>query len=479
MARLSLAGLALALGVGWCPAYDTLGTEQVKALRGQSDWVIVDARDSNAFNGWPLDGPDSGGRIAGAVNVSVAWVEQDGKRVRELLAARGIVGGSKQLALYGRTSAEAARLAHLLETKHGVERARLHVYQHGFAAWAGAGLPTDKLDRYEWLVPPTWLERERKANAKLRVFAVSWNKPTEYEQGHVPGACYIDTNLFETPPIWDLKPRDDLVRALLGLGITSDTPVVVYGPQPMPSFFAAAVMRHVGVKDVRVLNGGFPAWLAAGLPVEKGRNEPRPEQVFSPAATAVPDVFVGIDAARSILADPNKVLVDVRSWREFIGETPGYDDITAKGRIPGAVWGRGGSDADSMEDYRNPDGTLRDHRDLERAWRAAGITPEKTVAFYCGTGWRASEAYVAARLMGWDNVAIYDGGWYEWSADRQNPIATGAPADLPAEARPWWRGPLAYTVAPVTGFAAVAFFWLVRTRRAKRRAEVAHGEGRS
>ena len=94
-------------------------------------------------------------------------------------------------------------------------------------------------------------------------------------------------------------------------------------------------------------------------------------------------------------------------------ETPGYDDITAKGRISGAVWGKGGSSSDSMEDYRNPDGTMRDHRDIERAWRAAGVTPEKAARFHCGTGWRASEAYLAARMMGWDNVVIYDGGWYE------------------------------------------------------------------
>jgi thiosulfate/3-mercaptopyruvate sulfurtransferase len=452
------------------PAYDTLGTEEVKVKRGQPDWVIVDVRDSNSFNGWALDGGKSGGRIAGAVNVAGEWVEKDMKRVKEVLAAKEITRGDKQLLLYGRNDAEASYLAQLLETRHGVARARLHVYKDGFAAWAAAGLPTDKLERHEWLVPPSWLERERKTNPKLRVFAVSWNKVEEYEQGHVPGSFYIDTNLLETPPIWDLVPRDKLVEALLSLGITRDTPVVVYGPQPMPSFFAAAVLRHAGVKDVRVLNGGFPAWQAAGLPVEKGRNRPKLEHAFTSSPIVPRDIFVGIDEARKILADPNKVLVDVRSWKEYVGETPGYDDITAKGRIPGAVWGRGGSSADNMEDYRNPDGTMRDHRDVERAWREVGITPEKTVGFYCGTGWRASEAYLAARMMGWNNVLIYDGGWYEWSADRNNPIATGDPTVLPSDgARPWWRGPLVYTLAPVAVLTVVALVWRVRAGRVRRR----------
>lgn len=408
------------------PAYSQLNVEQVKALRGQSDWILVDVRDSNAFNGWALDGEKSGGHIAGAVNVAVEWVERDMKRVKDLLDAKEITKGGKNVLLYGRSAAEAAKMAHLLETKHGVARARLHVAKDGFGAWAAASLPVDKLKRHEWLVPPLWLEQERKANPALRVFAVSWNNLKEYAQSHIPGSYYLDTNLLETPPIWDLVPNDQLVKVLLSLGITRDTPVVVYGPQPMPSFFAAAVMRHVGVEDVRVLNGGFPAWLAAGLPVESGINKPKLALDFS---GTLPDrkVFVGIAEARKLASEPNMALVDVRSWREYIGEIPGYSDITAKGRIPGAIWGRGGSSADSMEDYRNPDGTMRAARDLERAWRAAGITPEKTAGFYCGTGWRASEAYLAARMMGWDNVVIYDGGWYEWSADKKNPISTGKP----------------------------------------------------
>ncbi|WP_249925738.1 rhodanese-like domain-containing protein, partial [Escherichia coli] len=46
-------------------------------------------------------------------------------------------------------------------------------------------------------------------------------------------------------------------------------------------------------------------------------------------------------------------------------------------------------------------------------------------SFYCGTGWRASETFMYARAMGWKNVSVYDGGWYEWSGNPQNPVATG------------------------------------------------------
>ena len=60
----------------------------------------------------------------------------------------------------------------------------------------------------------------------------------------------------------------------------------------------------------------------------------------------------------------------------------------------------------------------------------AGITPDKWVAFYCGTGWRASETWFYAYLQGWDRIAVYDGGWFEWSQDPvNNPIEIGDPEE--------------------------------------------------
>ena len=63
-------------------------------------------------------------------------------------------------------------------------------------------------------------------------------------------------------------------------------------------------------------------------------------------------------------------------------------------------------------------------------WREAGITGDRHVAFYCGTGWRASAAFLYACAMGWPRVCVFDGGWLEWSEGperRHNPIVTGDP----------------------------------------------------
>ena len=101
------------------------------------------------------------------------------------------------------------------------------------------------------------------------------------------------------------------------------------------------------------------------------------------------------------------------------------------------MWGNCGTDAYHMQHYRNVDNTMRAYPEIAANWADAGITDDKWVAFYCGTGWRASETWFYADLQGWDRIAVYDGGWLEWSSDpASNPIDVGDPtvADATLEA---------------------------------------------
>lgn len=93
--------------------------------------------------------------------------------------------------------------------------------------------------------------------------------------------------------------------------------------------------------------------------------------------------------------------------------------------IAGAVWGGAGSDKEGRQHYQNPDGTAKPLKEIEDNWKSRWISPDEKVFFYCGTGWRASEAFLYAYLLGWQEIAVYDGGWYEWSADPNNPFKTG------------------------------------------------------
>jgi len=186
-------------------------------------------------------------------------------------------------------------------------------------------------------------------------------------------------------------------------------------------------MLWAGVRDVRMLNGGLQSWTDAGFEITTEASPRRPAATFGADVPSAPELAVDLPEAKEILASSDANLVSVRSWREYIGEVSGYHYIEKKGRIPGSVFGDCGTDAYHMENYRNLDHTTREYHEVEEAWKRIGITPEKHNAFYCGTGWRGSEAFFNAWLLGWPRVSVYDGGWYEWSSDEHNPTETGVP----------------------------------------------------
>jgi len=169
----------------------------------------------------------------------------------------------------------------------------------------------------------------------------------------------------------------------------------------------------------------------AGFPLETALRAPVPVESFGAAIPLRPEVIVDIAEARQILADPDgAALVSVRSWKEHVGKVSGYNYIGPAGRIAGDVWGNCGSDAYHMQHYRNVDNTMRAYPEIVANWAEAGITPDKWVAFYCGTGWRASETWFYAYLLEWQTIAVYDGGWFEWSQDPvNNPVEVGEPRD--------------------------------------------------
>jgi molybdopterin synthase sulfurtransferase len=235
-----------------------------------------------------------------------------------------------------------------------------------------------------------------------------------------------------------------LESGLRRLGITHDTTVILYGRDTegranekwpgrragqIAATRAAMILRYAGVEDVRLLDGGYDGWVRAGHPLETIRRRPRRVSSFGVPIPLRPEVIVDIDEAKAIIANQiGAALVSVRTWREHIGAVSGYNYIGPAGRIAGDVWGNCGSDAYHMQHYRNVDNTMRAYPEIAANWAQAGISPDKHVAFYCGTGWRASETWFYAWIQGWPRVSVYDGGWFEWSKDPvNNPIEVGLP----------------------------------------------------
>jgi molybdopterin synthase sulfurtransferase len=420
-------------------------TPELRDLQQRGVAQVVDCRPVDAYNGWRLAGEPRGGHIAGARSLPVKWSTY--LDWIEIVRSKAIVP-SQPVVVYGYTDEEAESVASLFR-RAGYDD--VHVY-HGFVAeWSpDTTLAMERMPRYRHLVPAEWvndLVAMRKPpeydGDGFVVCHTHYRNHADYLEGHIPGAVSLDTLLLEAPETWNRRSPSEVRDALLGLGITADTTVVVYGrfsfpdnADPFPgssagqlaAFRCAFIMLWAGVRDVRVLNGGVQSWHDAGLELSTDPVEPRPATAFGVEVPAVPELAVDLPEARRILASPGANLVSVRSWAEYIGQVSGYNYIEKKGRIPGSVFGNCGSDAYHMENYRNLDHTTREYGEIVEAWRAAGITPDRHNAFYCGTGWRGSEAFFNAWLLGWPRVSVFDGGWYEWSSDPSNPIETGEPA---------------------------------------------------
>lgn len=252
-------------------------------------------------------------------------------------------------------------------------------------------------------------------NQKLIMIFVGFGKQSQYKDGFIPGSLYLDTNSIEDGPLWNLVSNEQLEKVINELGISHENTVIVYGNKIMAAARAAWAFMYGGIEDVRLLNGGIHAWKAHGYSIEDHPTD----------RLEIKDTFHLLQPRQNYLStrnevekdfhDQDSVVVDVRSWNEYSGQTTGYEYMKEKGHIPNAVWGYAGSDPHHMEDYEDKNGVLKNIDEIEKLWEKAGITSDKKVTFYCGTGWRASEAFFIAHILGWQHISVYDGGWMEWS----------------------------------------------------------------
>ena len=432
-------------------AQPEISTGELSSRLGEPGLSVVDVRPLSRYNGWREPGAARGGHIPGAVALPSAWLSRlDEGELQEMLDEKGISEGA-EIVVYGRP-----RDSLLRDRVAASIDAPLRTYS-GWAEWtADESLPLERLAHYEKLVHSEWLwellgggQPEAAPPGRYLLFHVNFGVPEEYVDSHLPGALYLDTNLLESPRDWNRRSPEDLEAALRALGITSDTTVILYGRDTegeanekwpgrragqIAATRAALILSYCGVEDVRLLDGGYDAWVQGGHPHRDGSALPGFRSVFGATVPVRPELIVDIEEAKQILADPDgAALVSVRTWNEHIGKISGYNYIQPAGRIAGDVWGNCGTDAYHMQHYRNLDNTMRPYPEIAANWAEVGITPDKWVAFYCGTGWRASETWFYAHLMGWPTVAVYDGGWLEWSQNPdQNPIEIGEPQEPPA-----------------------------------------------
>ena len=237
----------------------------------------------------------------------------------------------------------------------------------------------------------------------------------EFVAGHVPGAAYVDLDaeLAAPPGEGGRHPLPDpavFEAAMRRAGVSPSRPVVVYDDwSGLAAGRAWWLLRHHGHDDVRLLDGAWPAWLAAGGAVETGETTPEPGDFV-----ARPGRMPVVEAAD---VPAVAVLVDARAPERFRGEVEPIDPVA--GHIPGAV---------NLPTARNLDenGRFRPAAELREIYAAVGATADTDVAAYCGSGVTAVHDIIAMEVAG-IRAALYPGSWSEWVADPSRPVARGGP----------------------------------------------------
>jgi thiosulfate/3-mercaptopyruvate sulfurtransferase len=239
-------------------------------------------------------------------------------------------------------------------------------------------------------------------------------RPAEdFAAGHIGGAIHLDlwgVSLIDTDPA-PLKAFMWMIDHVLALrGVDADTPVVVYDEQSgVRAARAFWFLEYFGHPRVQMLDGGFNAWMRAGLPVTRDAQAP-PKSTWT--GTPDPSRIATWRDVKDRLNSRDTVLLDTRTDGEHDGTT-----VRAKrgGAIPGAV---------HVEWTRNltPQGDFKPASELRAMYERAGVTPDREVVTYCQGGYRAAHGYLALRLLGYPRVRNYTGSWKEWGDREDLPI---------------------------------------------------------
>jgi thiosulfate/3-mercaptopyruvate sulfurtransferase len=250
-----------------------------------------------------------------------------------------------------------------------------------------------------------------------------------YQAGHLPGAVFVDLDrdLAAAPGPGGRHPLPSAAAfqtAMRRAGVSDGRLVVVYDDADSTAAARAWwLLRHFGHERVRVLDGGYRAWTAAGQPSAISLQPSSADgAAVAPTAPVPPGDFTAspghlpvLDAAGAAALARTGLLLDARSAARYRGENEPVDPVA--GHIPGAV------SAPTTENV-NPDGTFRPAAALAARFAALGVPAETVpVGVYCGSGVTAAHEVLALALAGIP-AALYVGSWSEWITNPSRPIAT-------------------------------------------------------
>ena len=273
--------------------------------------------------------------------------------------------------------------------------------------------------RPELLASPDWLA-ENLGRPEVRILDVRWRPDGTgrhaYAAGHIPNATYLDWHTALVDPedndtLILLAPPDQVGAAVASAGISNGSTVVVY--DDTASLYASRTwwsLRAYGLESVRILDGGYGAWIESGRPTSHAANEPE-TAAFTPRAQL--RTRLTTSDLRSLVGSPGAVILDGRAPAEYRGFE---GNARRLGHVPGAV----NLPASLTTDPGT--GRFADGGALRTLMERAGVEPGRRVVCYDASGVSAAKLAFALALMGHDNVAVYDGGWADWGSRLDLPV---------------------------------------------------------
>jgi thiosulfate/3-mercaptopyruvate sulfurtransferase len=264
------------------------------------------------------------------------------------------------------------------------------------------------------LVSTAWVA-ERLGRPGVRLLDVPFD-PETYADAHIAGASLIDwkRELIEEEDESSGKVIDPerFAATARRLGLQHNDTLIFYGDQggrhAIRAFWTFEYYRHGG--PLHVMDGGRERWLAEGRPMTDERAS-YPPSGYPVPSKRLPEIRAMLDDVRASISKPDRVVLDVRTREEY----DGVDVRAARGgHIPGAThifW----------EEALNDDASFKSKEELERLY--ASVPRENRVAVHCQLGVRAAHTWFALRhILGYPNVANYDGSWQEWGNREDTPI---------------------------------------------------------
>jgi len=246
----------------------------------------------------------------------------------------------------------------------------------------------------------------------------------DYFRGHLPTAHHINFDTLRGTdkgvPVQYLP--DDLTKALLlRAGVDANRTHLIYATgealpndEILSASMVAYVLEKFGVKDIRIVDGGLPAWQAAKLPTTQEYFGNPPGKL---PAKGEPGIGLTLAEVLKAKSSPKTLLVDARPHNEYLG----HDDVwLRKGHIPGAIsfhW------AKLME--KNNTHQFKPFAQVKAELEAAGLTPDRDIVVYCGTSREGSLLrFYLKHVAKYPNVRLYEGSWKEYVALKQHPAET-------------------------------------------------------